>query len=228
MFHDFLDLIYPRVCFGCENELTAHENLLCIPCRHSLPLVPNYLEFEEENSITKIFYGRIPLENATSLLLFEKKGITQKLIHQLKYRGHEEIGTFLGSWLGAELSALPIYQNIDLVIPVPLHPQKQKKRGFNQVTKFGQQIATALKAEYREDILLKVSATKSQTLKTRFARWGSLEETLLLQNKNALENKHILLVDDLVTTGATLEACAHKIMEAPGVKISIATMAVTH
>ncbi len=226
MFHDFLDLLYPRMCYGCEMALTSNEKILCTTCLHGLPLADHHLQ--TDNPVEKIFYGRIPVENATSLLLFEKKGVTQKLIHNLKYRGHQEIGNFLGTWLGAELKELPAWKEITMVIPVPLHKQKLKKRGFNQVAQFGMEIAKALKIPYRDDVLLKISASQTQTLKKRFARWGTFKETFILENKNALKDAHVLLVDDLVTTGATLEACAHKILTVPGIKISVATMAVTH
>jgi ComF family protein len=189
--------------------------------------VTNY-HLEKDNAVEKVFYGRIPVENATSLLLFEKKGVVQKLIHNLKYRGHEEIGPFLGAWLGNELKDLPQWQQVNMVIPVPLHQKKLKTRGFNQVDKFGREIAKALKIDYRDDLLLKITSTETQTIKKRIARWGSIDETLTVQNPSALQNAHVLLVDDLVTTGATLEACAHKLLQNPRVKISIATMAVTH
>lgn len=226
MFHDFLDLIFPRVCYGCETSLTLNEKVLCTSCLHNVPIADHHLA--KDNPTEKIFYGRIPVENATSLLLFEKKGMVQKLIHNLKYRGHEEIGSFLGTWLGSEIRELPAWKDVTMIIPVPLHKQKLRKRGFNQVAKFGQEISKALQVPYRDDVLLKVSATQTQTIKKRLARWGSIDETFVLENENSLENAHILLVDDLVTTGATLEACALKLLKIPGVKISIATMAVTH
>ncbi len=226
MFHDFLNLLYPRMCYGCETALLNNEKILCTPCLHSIPIADHHLE--NGNAVEKIFYGRIPVENAAALLLFEKKGLVQKLIHNLKYKGHEEIGSFLGSWLGAELKDISKWNAVDLVIPVPLHKQKLKKRGYNQVAQFGKEIAAALEIPYREDILLKVSATQTQTVKKRFARWGTIEETFTVQNHDILRGAHVLIADDLVTTGATLEACAHKLLEVPGVKISIATMAVTH
>ena len=226
MFHDFLDLLYPRICFACETALGTNEKVVCTACLHALPVADFHLE--KENTVEKIFYGRIPVENATSLLLFEKKGIVQKLIHNLKYRGHEEIGSFLGSWLGKEVAELPEYRKITAVIPVPLHRKKLRIRGFNQVTKFGEEIAKSLEVPVIDDALLKVNASKTQTLKKRLARWGSIDETFILQDPERLENAHVLLVDDLVTTGATLEACAQKLLQIPNLKISIATMAVTH
>ncbi len=226
MFHDFVDFIFPRLCNGCETALNRNEKVLCTSCLHTLPLT--YYHLEDGNAVETIFYGRIPVENATSLLLFEKKEIVQKLIHNLKYKGHQEIGSFLGAWMGNELKEVKDYREITVVIPVPLHKKKLKKRGFNQVEAFGREISKALQVPYKDHILLKKSASQTQTVKKRFARWGNIGETFVLEHPEEIENAHILLVDDLVTTGATLEACAEKLLQVKGVKISIATMAVTH
>jgi ComF family protein len=226
MFHDFLNLLYPKLCHACEDSLKTNEKVLCTSCVHALPIADHHLE--KDNPVEKIFYGRIPVENATALLLFEKKGMVQKLIHNLKYRGHKEIGPYLGSWLGSELKQIPEWKQITMVIPVPLHKKKLKIRGFNQVAGFGNEIADALEVPYREDVLLKISSTQTQTLKKRLARWGTFDETFIIYNSQDLEGQHLLLVDDLVTTGATLEACAQKLLKVPGLKISFATMAVTH
>lgn len=226
MFHDFLNLLYPKLCFGCDSSLNTNEDILCTSCLHELPIADHHLE--KNNPVEKIFYGRIPVENATSLLLFEKKGMVQKLIHNLKYRGYKEISPFLGIWLGSELKEVPRWQEITVVIPVPLHQKKLKIRGFNQVAGFGQEIAKALEVPYRDDLLLKITASNTQTIKKRLARWGTIDETFFINDPSSLENAHVLLVDDLVTTGATLEACAQKLLEIPKIKISIATMAFTH
>ncbi|TRO64479.1 ComF family protein [Christiangramia sabulilitoris] len=226
MFHDFVNLLYPSVCHICEEELLKNEQVLCTNCLHDLPVTQYHLD--NENPVKKVFYGRVKIEKATSLLHFRKKSGVQRLIHDLKYRGHHEIGNYLGQWLGAELAELPEYREIDMVIPVPLHKSRLKERGYNQVEGFGKEIAAAINAVYRDDILLKVNSTKTQTLKDRISRWGKLEETLSIQNIENLENKHLLIVDDLVTTGSTLEACAHKLFEIPGIKLSVATMAITN
>ena len=226
MFHDFADLLYPRLCHICEAEMLKNESILCTSCLHDLP-VTNY-HLDNENPVKKVFYGRVKIEKATSLLHFRKKAGVQHLIHDLKYRGHREIGTYLGKWLGEELSMLPDYTDIDIVVPVPLHKSRLKERGYNQVEDFGKEIAIRINAVYRDDILLKVTSTQTQSLKDRLSRWGKLEDTLIIQNTENVHNKHILIVDDLVTTGSTLEACAHKLFEIPGVKLSIATMAITN
>ncbi|AVR44546.1 amidophosphoribosyltransferase [Christiangramia fulva] len=225
MFHDFVNLLYPPVCHICEAELLKNERIICTACLHDLPVTRYH--FDNENPVKKVFYGRAKVENATALLHFRKKAGVQQLIHELKYRGKKEIGNFLGEWLGSEISKISEYRKIDLVIPVPLHKSRLKKRGYNQVEGFGKEIALAIKAEYADDILLKITASETQTLKNRIARGGKINESLSLQNIKKAENKNLLIVDDLVTTGATLEACALKLQEIPGVKISIATMAIT-
>lgn len=224
MLNSLVNLFFPKVCYACMNLLSDHEDVICINCRHDLP-VTNF-HFDNNQSVAKTLYGRAIIENGTALFRFKKKSLVQQLIHNLKYKGHENIGYALGNWLGAELKTLEAYQHIDLVIPVPLHKKKLKKRGFNQVSKFAQQIATALNADYRDDVLLKVTNTKSQVNKNRLTRWISNSELFTMKHANTIKNKHILLVDDLITTGATLEACIIVLNQAEDIKISIATMAI--
>lgn len=225
MFHDLLNLLYPRFCQSCESVLLTNESVLCTKCIHHLPLLWNHED--NENDSKKVFYGRLNIENATSLLRFENKGRVQQLIHKLKYGRQEEIGEFFGKWLGGELKELKSYKEITAVVPVPLHKVKLRSRGYNQVEKFGKEIAKALEVPYIDNVLVKKSASKSQTLKSRLARWGSIDETFTIEHPELLENSHILLVDDLITTGATLEACAGKLMSIPNIKISLASMAIT-
>ncbi|AUP79899.1 ComF family protein [Flavivirga eckloniae] len=224
MLSSIINLFFPKVCYACHNLLNDNEKTICTDCRHNLPIT-NF-HFNNDDTVTKVLYVRAKIENGTALLRYEKKGIVQQLIHGLKYKGYENIGLFLGNWLGGELKNIESYNSIDLVIPVPLHKKKFKKRGFNQVSKFGQQIAKDLKANYKEDVLLKVTNTKSQANKNRLARWNNSDELFTLVNSDAIKNKHILLVDDIITTGATLEACIAVLNQAKNVKISIATMAI--
>ena len=225
MFQDLINLFYPNICQICDVELRKNQRILCTGCLNELPITNFHLD--NDNPVKKVFHGRVPIENATSLLVFKKKGSVQKLIHRLKYRGHQEIGSYLGAWTGAELVKVNSFKEIDLVIGVPLHKKKLRARGFNQVELFGKEIAAALNIPYMDDILLKTSFSSTQTLKTRLARWGNIEESFVLFNSEKIKNKHILLVDDLITTGATLEACADVLLEVENVKISIATMAFT-
>jgi ComF family protein len=183
--------------------------------------------FKEDDRVKKVFFGRVKVENATALLHFSKKGMVQQLIHNLKYRGHEAVGLFLGEWLGAELAQIQAYKSVDMVIPVPLHKAKQRKRGYNQVSKFGKAIATALEIDYREDILVKVSNTQTQVFKNRLTRWSDANAVFDVVNPEELHNKHILLVDDIITTGATIEKCAEVLNKAKNIRLSVATMAIT-
>ncbi|MFH4963505.1 phosphoribosyltransferase family protein [Gaetbulibacter sp. M235] len=224
MLKSIINLFFPKVCYTCHELLNDNELDLCTNCRNNLPVTD--FHFNDNDTVLKIFYGRVKVENATALLRFEKKGMVQQLIHGLKYKGQEQIGVFLGDWLGSDLKTIKAYEDIDMVIPVPLHKKKLKKRGYNQVTKFGQHIAEALNVLYADDVLLKVTNTNSQTLKNRLARWTNNDELFMLQNKNSIANKHILLVDDLITTGATMEACITALQQAENVKISVAAMAI--
>ncbi|WP_055436328.1 ComF family protein [Lacinutrix algicola] len=224
MFRALINLFFPKVCLTCQLQLVDNEEHLCTDCRHSLPLTNFHLT--QDNFIAKLFYGRAKIETGTALLRFEKKGITQKLIHQLKYKEQQQVGTFLGLWLGTELGKCEDYANIDIVIPVPLHKKKLRSRGYNQVTKFGEEIAIALQADYLDNVLLKVTNTKSQVTKNRFSRWTGKNDTFALANTQKIAGKHILLVDDIITTGATLEACMLELNKVENLKISIATMAI--
>jgi len=224
MIINLLNLFFPKVCYACSNYLRDNEKHICTSCRHNLP-VTNY-HFENDDTIKKVLYGRAKLENATSLLMFHKRGIVQQLLHNLKYRGHETIGNFLGEWLGNELKLISDYKSVEMVIPVPLHKRKRRKRGYNQVAKFGIEIANALEVPYVDSVLLKTAATKTQVFKKRIARWDNTDELFTTQNISEIDGKHILLVDDIITTGATIEACCSVLSKAKDLKISVATMAI--
>jgi len=218
-----LNLLFPKVCEGCKSVLLNSEEILCTQCRHNLPLACHHANGNP--AMKNIFYGKIPIEEATALIKFQKRGITQELLHNLKYRGKKKISSFFGKWLGKELAEIDHYKTIELVIPVPLHKQKLKKRGYNQVEGFGKELAKALNVPYKDDVLIKISKTKSQVFKHRFSRFQS-EEIFTIQHSDAIKNKHILLVDDIVTTGATLENCALQLFKSDDIKLSLATIAI--
>jgi len=221
---NLLNLFFPKVCYACTSMLADNEKHICTVCRHNLP-VTNY-HFEDNDTVKKILYGRLQIEQATALLKFQKKGIVQQLLHNLKYKGHDTISEVLGKWLGNELKTIKEYGAIDLIIPVPLHRRKLRKRGYNQVAKFGQEIAEALNIPYIDNVLIKTSSTKTQVFKKRMARWNNSEEVFTIKNSDLIKDKHILLVDDIITTGSTIEACANVLNKADNIKISIATMAI--
>jgi ComF family protein len=222
---DFFRIFYPDLCANCENQLEKNENTICTFCRHDLPLT-NFTNYSE-NKIAKTFYGRIIIEKANTLLFYRKEGITKKLIHELKYKGNEEIGSFFGNWLGEILKQNNEFSDINLIVPVPLHPKKLKQRGYNQVSKFGEKLSYHLNKPFLENVLLRTSTSKTQTFKARFERFNNNDTKFQSNNTPSFKNKHILLIDDVITTGATIESCAKELQKTEGVKISILTMAYT-
>ena len=226
MFSSLVNLFFPKTCYACDAILIDNETDICVGCRHELPLT-NY-HFERPETVKKIFYGRVHLDAATALFYFHKSGRVQNLLHHLKYKGKEDIGRLFGNWLGAEILESPYFSSIDVVIPVPIHSKKLKQRGYNQVALFAQQIAKILNASYVEDVLLKSINTKTQVFQSREARFQSVAHSFYAQNLSMVENKHILLVDDIITTGATIEACALVLNAANKSRLSIATIAITH
>ena len=222
-FKNIFYLFYPNICAACDNQLNDYENVLCLSCRYDLPLT-NFINFTP-NDIEQAFQGRVSIEFATSLLFYDREGIVQNLIHKLKYKGHQEIGVFLGNWLGNELLHCKRLPKLDYIVPVPLHKNRLKKRGFNQVTKFGEQLSKILAVPMSDSILLRKLDSGTQTLKQRIDRFKDLKEKFYIANNELFKEKHILLIDDVITTGATVEACVIKLQEIKGIKISIATMA---
>ena len=221
--NDINSILLPLVCFGCNARLSGGEHLLCTVCRHDLPLTD--YNFVEENPVDRIFYGRVRVKKAASFLIFSDVGIVKNLLHHLKYKNQEAIGGFIGDWFGSQINRNK-HLKIDLVIPVPLHPKKQKKRGYNQVTLFGQRLAHHLNASFRDDILLKTRNTRTQTKRNRFGRWLNNQDLFMVQNQKMLDDKQILLVDDVITTGATIEACANALLNTTKATIFVASMAV--
>ena len=201
------------------------KNTICTFCRHDLPLT-NFLSYTD-NTVSKIFYGRITIEKAYSLLFFRKKSITKNLIHELKYKGNQEIGVFFGNWLGEMLAENNQFSDVDYIVPVPIHTKKKKIRGYNQVTKFGEHLSKHLNIPFVEDVLIRKSSTKTQTFKARFERFNDLETKFSIIDTSKFKNKHILIIDDVITTGATLESCCLELLKSSNIKISILTMAYT-
>jgi len=223
--NDINSILAPRVCFGCNAHLNRGEKLICTTCRNDLPLTD--YTFNDENPVDRIFYGRINIKKASSMLYFSENGIVRELIHHLKYKNQEQIGTFLGDWYGQILKDNGELKNaIDVIIPVPLHKKKLRKRGYNQVASFAERLAFHLNAEYVDNILVKTANTKTQTKKGRIGRWQNIKDLYILSDHNALRNKNVLLVDDVITTGATMENCAKVLSQAPNTNVYIASMAV--
>ena len=225
LLRDLFYLFYPKTCVCCDEQLVKNEFEICLKCRFELPIT-NFTD-EINNKIEQTFYGRFKLEFATALIYYSTKGISQKLIYQLKYKNKQNVGKFLGKWLGDELLNCTRLQSVDYIVPVPLHPKKFRSRGYNQLTTFGKSISEILGVPYIDNVLIKKSVNETQTLMHRFERWKNVNEIFYLNDADVFTDKHVLLIDDVITTGATLEACAIKLLETKSIKISIATMAYT-
>jgi ComF family protein len=226
MFSSLISLFFPALCAGCDAPLTTGERSICIGCRHSLPLT--HFHLLKENEAYGKFYGRLPVEHVSALCYFHKRGIVQKMTHQLKYRGQESVGEEIGSLYGHILSQSDKFERPDAIIPVPLHPKRLKERGYNQVTAFALAMGDALRIPVRENLLERAVYAKTQTRKNLFQRSSATTELFKANPSQSDAGKHFLIVDDVITTGATLEACGRALMVIPDVKISIACMAFAH
>ena len=226
MFESLINLFFPKSCAGCQSFLLKEEIVICTACRHEIPQT-NHHKILNNETLQK-FYGKIPLEFAASLFYFHKKGIVQEMIHKLKYKGHEEIGETIGNWYAEELKNIEQIKSIDLIIPVPLHPKKLRERGYNQVTKFGKSLSDVLHIPFNEGVLVRTVYSKTQTRKTLLGRTDVIENIFDVVFSDVHHNKHFLLIDDVITTGSTLEACSRALLKIPGAKISIVSMAMAH
>lgn len=221
-FIDFVNLFFPDVCAGCRSGLLQGEKLLCTHCHLILPRTGFHLN--RDNEAMRRLYGRTRLESVASLWFFNKHSRVQRLVHEFKYNGHTEIGLLAGKMLGQELLSSQGRLSLDAIIPVPLHPSKQVKRGYNQSEFFGAGIAEELQVPMRTDILKRISKGESQTRKRRLGRNRSVEGAFQAE-WGKVKPGHFLLVDDVMTTGATLVSCSEPLLAIPGVKLSVATMA---
>ncbi|PQJ79648.1 ComF family protein [Polaribacter porphyrae] len=222
---NLVQIFYPDLCAICEDKLLQNEHTICTICRHDLPLtnITNY----SDNKILHTFYGSVIIEKAFALLFYTKKGIAKKLIHELKYKDNEDIGIFFGNWIGEILKENEEFKNVDVIIPVPLHSKKIRERGYNQVTKFGERLSYHLQIPLVENNLVRISSTKTQTFKSRFERFTNVDTQFSLKQPKYFNNKHVLIIDDVITTGATLVACAKQFQKSKHCKISILTIAYT-
>lgn len=223
IFESLGNLFFPKVCLGCDAFLIANETLICTDCRHQLPLTKQHLNPENEGFQT--FVGRVPVAYCSAMLYFQKEGRVQHLIHNLKYKNQQEVGTILGLWYADDLKNIAVYETIDEIIPVALHKRKQKERGYNQLTTFGNALSKTLNIPYNPDLLVRKIYSKTQSRKSLLKRSQVLECVFDVNFTEKNHNKHFLLIDDVLTTGATLEACCKALLKIPGTKISIVCMA---
>ncbi len=222
-FADFVSLLFPELCQACGESLVTGEDLLCINCRYNLPFTDFHLK--PDNMVAQQFWGKINLEAAYAMCYFTKGEKMQHLMHQFKYKGIQKIGNLLGNIAGEQLGKNPVFSSVDVIIPVPLHKSRLRKRGYNQSACFAEGLSEKLNIPVDENSLLRVRATQTQTHRSRFSRFENMQEVFALANTDTLINKHVLLVDDVVTTGSTLEACGTELLKVEGLKLSIATIA---
>jgi ComF family protein len=223
LINDFISLFYPSVCQACGNSLYKGEEIICTFCMYHLPKT-NYHE-DENNPVIRHFWGKVNIVAASSYYFFNKGQKVQKLVHRLKYKGQKEIGIRLGELYGNELSKSSIFSSADLIVPVPLHKSRLRTRGYNQSDFFAKGLSTAMNIPAETQMVTRNKKTETQTRKNRFSRWQNVSEVFSLATKSNIEGKHFLLVDDVITTGSTLAACAEVFLKHKNTKVSIASIA---
>lgn len=226
MLKNLINLLFPVLCPGCTTLLLNNESTLCSGCRHNLPFTNHYAV--PENETFKKFYGRVPLEHGSSIVYFQKDGITQELIHKLKYKGAEEIGSLMAGLYAEHLAGIHATHRFSEIIPVPLHPKRLRERGYNQVTEFGSALAKGIEIPFNTKLLARTSYSKTQTQKSLLGRTEITKDLFAVQFSENDHGKHFLVVDDVITSGATLEACTKALLKIPNTRVSIITIAFAH
>jgi ComF family protein len=219
-----LHMIYPHLCKGCAIDIPQHEQHLCAACLSSLPFT--YFEKHADNPAEKIFFGRTNIFAAMGLLYFTKDSLVQSLVHQIKYEGAKELAVFMGKMMGRAILNEARFGAVDLLLPLPLTRGREKKRGYNQSTLLAEGISSVLQVPIKAAALQRLSSQGTQTHKSREERWLQMHRQFVCPEPDTLAGRHILLIDDVITTGATLDACASILNAIPGVKTSIATLAI--
>ena len=219
IFRDFLNLFFPDVCVVCRERLSDGEQHICTDCLLLLPKTNFHLQ--PDNRLEQFFAGRISFQHIVAYAYFVKGGSIQHIIHELKYNHNPLIGSFIGELCGENIKDSDFISTIDLLVPVPLHPKRQKERGYNQSFEICKGISAIAGIPIDNETLIRKINNPSQTKNARFDRWKNVEDIFSVINRNTFENKHILLVDDVITTGSTLESCAKEILRSEGSKVSI-------
>jgi ComF family protein len=219
----FLHLLFPHVCTGCGNDILNEETVLCMRCIDAMP--ETNFEMYPNNPVEKTFWGRLPIVGATAQFYFTKESLMQHLMHQFKYKANRELGLQLGKIMGEQIKKSGRFA-VDALIPLPLFPVKEKRRGYNQATVLCEGMAESMGIPVLDKVIIRPQHTETQTKKGRIERWKNMEGKFILSNPDAIRNKHLLLVDDVVTTGATFEACGNELLKAENVKLSLASLCV--
>lgn len=223
-FLSFFQLIFPRQCAVCGKLLHEGEEVLCLKCNMDMPRT-NYHRLKD-NPVERMFWGKVPLERATSYFFYRKGGDYRRILHQLKYGGRKDYGEIMGRFMAAELMPTDFFQGVDVIVPVPLHPRKQQKRGYNQSEYIARGVSAVTGIGMDTSVVVRTKHTDTQTRKFTYERWENVEGIFLLHHPGQFTGKHILIIDDVLTTGATITACADAFQAVEGVRISILTLAV--
>jgi ComF family protein len=221
--NDFISLIFPRICAGCGNSLFKNEEVLCSFCEYHLP--KTNFHHDPENPVTRLFTGRVVIETGAAYLYFNKGSNVQRLVHHLKYKGRKDVGIYLGDQYGQLLKYAPLFNSADAIIPVPLHKKKYMQRGYNQSEQFAIGLAGSMKIPVNKHLLTRTKATETQTRKSRFSRYQNVKEIFAVNSPDEWMGKYLVLVDDVITTGATIESCIRALHVIPGVRISVVCIA---
>lgn len=220
---DFISLFYPRLCAGCGIALVRGEEVICLNCLADLPKT-NFHKVAE-NPVQQLFVGRTTIVGATSFCHFDKGGRVQHLLHELKYKGNFAVGQKMGYLMGCDLIENELFCDVDAIVPVPLHPKREKIRGYNQSAAIGAGLSRSMNRPMVTDTLIRPIGSLSQTRKGRYERWENVNGIFRVNNQDIFAGKHLLLVDDVVTTGSTIEACCVPLLQIAGVRVSVATLA---
>lgn len=220
---DFLSLLFPRICYGCGNHLMRNESVICTECQVVIPRTDYHNQ--PENPVEQLFWGRCMIRKAAAFSYYTRGSRIRKLIHSLKYNGIREIGEELGSIYGNLLKSSGFFDGIDVMVPVPLHPSRERKRGFNQSRVICEGISAVTGIEVINDALVRPVKTQTQTRRSRFERWTNVEGIFEVRAPSKLEGKHVLIVDDVITTGSTVEACVNELSKVEGVSVSVIALA---
>jgi ComF family protein len=223
LWDDFISLLFPRLCYACGRHLMRNENLICTECYVVIPRT-NY-HCEKDNPVAQLFWGRCMIEKAAAFSYYNKGSRIRNLIHYLKYKGISEIGYELGRIYGLSLEASGFTKDIDLIIPVPLHPEKKRIRGFNQSESISMGIADAARLPVDIKSLSRAVVSATQTKRSRYERWTNVEGIFQVIDPQTILGKHVLLVDDVITTGSTIESCSNELLKIEGVKVSVVALA---
>lgn len=220
---DFLSLFFPRLCLACSVHLVHGEKVLCTECL--LTMARTDFHLRRDNPLEQAFWGRCMIERAAAFSVYNRGSRIRKLIHALKYSGRKEIGKMLGELYGTILSESGFMHDVDIIVPVPLHPARQRKRGYNQSEYIAYGLSEATKVAVKNNIIRRIEQTDSQTKRGRYERWENVKGLFFVPEPQEVRGKHILVVDDVITTGSTMEACVNALHEAGEVKVSIVALA---